>query len=60
MTSSQLIFSFIITILLFDFLFESFLSFLNNKKRNSSLPKELKGIYDDASYHNQQDYEIAN
>ncbi|MDR0873576.1 MAG: M48 family metallopeptidase [Prevotellaceae bacterium] len=50
------IFYIIIAILAFDFLFERFLSWLNIRKIQYSLPTELQGIYDEEKYAKQQDY----
>src|ERR1017187_2143309 len=59
MNSSEIIFNIIIGILIFDFLFESILSYLNNKNRTTVLPAELKGIYDDETYKKQQSYDAV-
>ncbi len=56
----QIIFYFIIGILIFGYLFDQFLDYLNATKRSSVLPDELKEIYDDEKYKKSQDYEKAN
>ena len=56
----QIIFYFIIGILLFDYLLEQFLDYLNATKRSSTLPLELKGIYDEEKYQKSQDYDKVN
>jgi len=56
----QTIFLIIIGILVFDYLLEQFLDYLNATKRSSSLPKELIGIYDEDKYKKSQDYDKAN
>jgi STE24 endopeptidase len=50
------IFTLIIIILIFDFLFERILDCLNSKTLKSKLPAELEGIYDDEKYIKSQDY----
>jgi STE24 endopeptidase len=47
-------------ILIFDFLLERTLSFLNSAKRNRILPKELEDVYDLETYQKSQDYKSAN
>ena len=59
MKTSELLFYIIVGILIFDFLFEAILSYLNNKTRTTVLPEELQGIYDDATYKKQQDYDAT-
>lgn len=54
------IFYFIIGILVFDYLLEQFLDYLNSTKRSSVLPLELTGIYDVDKYKKSQDYDKAN
>jgi len=56
----QIIFYFIVGILLFDYLLEQFLDYLNATKRSSKLPVELKGIYDEEKYQKSQDYDKVN
>ena len=47
-------------ILVFDFLLERTLSFLNSAKRNRNLPKELEDVYDLETYQKSQDYKREN
>ena len=54
------IFFIIIGILVFEFLLERLLDYLNSTKRSTVLPKELEGIYDSEKYKQQQQYEKAN
>ena len=56
----QIIFYFIIGILIFDYLLDQFLDYLNATRRSSVLPDELKGIYDEEKYKKSQDYDKAN
>jgi len=56
----QIIFYFIIGILIFDYLLEQFLDYLNSTKRSSVLPLELKGIYDEQKYQESQNYDKVN
>ncbi len=53
----QLIFGLIIGLLIFDFVFERFLDYLNTTRWSTQLPCELKGIYDEEKYSSQQAYE---
>lgn len=53
----QLIFGLIIGLLIFDFVFERFLDYLNTTRWSTQLPGELKGIYDEEKYSSQQAYE---
>ncbi|MBT3206830.1 MAG: M48 family metallopeptidase [Bacteroidetes bacterium] len=57
---AQTIFTIIIVIIVFDFVFERFLEYLNSTKRSPKLPKELEGIYDSDAYAKQQNYEKEN
>ncbi len=50
----------IIGIILFDFVFERILEWLNSTWRNKPVPKELKGLYDDDQYQKQQRYSVLN
>ena len=54
------IFYIIIAILIFDYLLERFLDYLNSTKWSNELPKELEGIYDTGKYKKSQDYEKEN
>ena len=56
----QTIFYFIVGILIFDYLLDQFLDYLNSTKRSSVLPNQLKGIYDEEKYKKSQDYEKVN
>ncbi len=47
-------------ILLFEYVLERYLDFLNKKNYSSQLPEELKGIYDEERYRKSQEYERAN
>ena len=57
---SQILFFFIIGLLLADFLFERFLEYLNSTQWSDKLPEEVKGIYDEEKYSRQQTYEKVN
>lgn len=50
----------IIAILVFDFLFEKYLDYLNTTKWSDTLPGEVKGIYDEEKYKMQQAYQREN
>lgn len=54
------IFWIIIAIILFDFIFEKVLDWLNAKNMKEELPDELKGIYDEEKYKKSQQYEKVN
>ena len=54
------IFWIIIAIILFDFIFEKVLDYLNSKSMKETLPEELKGIYDAEKYAKSQQYEKVN
>ncbi|MFO7827296.1 MAG: M48 family metallopeptidase [Bacteroidales bacterium] len=56
----QIVFYFIIGILIFDYLLDQFLDYLNATKRKAVLPNELRGIYDEEKYKKSQEYEKAN
>ena len=49
----------VLGILIFDFLLDLLLSFLNEKSSKKPIPEELKGIYDDEKYQKSQDYQNA-
>jgi len=53
----QTIFYIIIAIIIFDYLLERFLDFLNATRRSTELPKELEGIYDAEKYKKSQEYD---
>jgi len=46
----------IIAIIVFDFLLERWLDYLNSTRWSNVLPDELKGIYDEENYRKSQDY----
>ena len=50
----------IIGILVFDFVLERYLDYLNTTRWNSQLPEEVKGIYDEEKYSTQQAYSKTN
>ncbi len=54
---AQTIFYIIIGILLFDFILERILDYLNSTYWSNEIPLELKGIYDTEKYKKSQDYE---
>lgn len=56
----KLIFGLIIGIIIFDFILERILEYLNAKEWTSELPDELKGIYDEEKYRKSQEYKRAN
>lgn len=56
----QIVFYFIIGILIFDYLLDQVLDYLNATKRKAALPNELKGIYDEEKYRKSQEYDKAN
>lgn len=56
----QMIFYIIIAIVVFDFLFEQWLDYLNTTRWSDTLPRLLKGIYNDKEYKKSQAYKKAN
>jgi STE24 endopeptidase len=54
------IFWIIIAIIIFDFVFEKVLDYLNSTSMKETLPEELKGIYDAEKYAKSQKYEKVN
>lgn len=54
------VFWIIIAIIIFDFVFENFLEFLNLKSMKESLPSELVGIYNEKKYAVSQKYDKEN
>lgn len=54
---AHFIFYLIVGILIFDYLLELVLDFLNSTRRSEALPAELEGIYDVEKYKKAQDYE---
>ena len=57
---SQIIFLIIVGLLVADFIFERFLEYLNSTQWSDQLPEEVKGIYDEGKYLQQQAYEKVN
>ena len=55
-----MVFYLIIGILVFDYLFEQFLGYLNSTRRNNKLPEILQGIYPEEKYQKSQLYEKTN
>ena len=55
--SEKVIVIFILGVLIFDFLMDLLLSFLNEKSSKNPIPNELSGIYDDEKYQESQDYQ---
>jgi len=53
----QLFFILIIGLLVFDYLLERLLDYLNSTRWSDQLPKELEGIYDAEKYKKAQEYE---
>ena len=47
----------VLGILIFDFLLDLLLSFLNEKSSKKPIPEELNGVYDDEKYQKSQDYQ---
>ncbi|SDG61080.1 M48 family metallopeptidase [Psychroflexus sediminis] len=54
--TSELIFYLIIGLIVFNFLLESFLDYLNYTKFDAQPPEELQGLYDESEYVNSQNY----
>ncbi len=54
---TQSIFYLIIGILIFDYLLERLLDYLNSTRWSNTLPEELQGIYDVEKYKKAQEYE---
>lgn len=53
----NILFYFILGFVIFDYVLEQTLNYLNSTKRSDKLPDELIGIYDDEKYKKQQQYE---
>ena len=49
----------IISLLIFDFLLESYLDMKNRQYSNNPIPEELEGVYENDKYKKQQEYFIA-
>jgi STE24 endopeptidase len=56
----NILFTIIIAIILFDFIFEKILDFLNLKNLSPEIPKEAEGIYDADKYKKSQEYYRVN
>ena len=54
------LFIIIVCIIVFEFLLERFLNYLNSRKWSIDLPKELEGIYDPEEYKKSQNYKKDN
>lgn len=57
---SQTLFHIIVGLVIADFIFERMLEYLNSTQWSDQLPKEVKGIYDEEKYRQQQAYEKVN
>lgn len=57
---AQSLYWIIIAIIIFDYLLDKFLDYLNYRNMDSSVPKELENIYDPVKYKKSQDYEKVN
>ena len=57
---SQTLFHIIVGLVIADFIFERMLEYLNSTQWSDQLPEEVKGIYDDEKYRQQQAYEKVN
>ncbi|MFA9391349.1 MAG: M48 family metallopeptidase [Prolixibacteraceae bacterium] len=57
---AQYIFYLILIILIFDYLFERFLDYLNTTRWSNQLPEVLEGIYNKKEYSKSQAYKKAN
>lgn len=57
---AQTLFWIIIGIIIFDYLLDKFLDYLNYRNINNSIPKELAGHFDDEKYAESQNYEKVN
>ncbi len=53
---SQILFYVIVAIIIFDFIFDKYLDYLNLKALKPFIPDELKGIYDEKKYRESQLY----
>ncbi len=56
----QTVFYIIVGIIIFDYLFDQLLDYLNASKRSTKLPKKLQGIYNQEKYRQSQAYEKVN
>lgn len=57
---ANLLFWIIIGIIVFDYLLDKFLDYLNYRNISNSIPDELSGIYDEEKYAESQKYEKVN
>ena len=57
---AQTIFYIIIGILVFDFILDKFLDYLNARHYNDKLPSELQDVYDVDEYKKSQAYKLTN
>ena len=57
---SQTLFHIIVGLVIADFIFERMLEYLNSTQWSDQLPEEVKGIYDEEKYRQQQAYEKVN
>ena len=53
----QIIFYLILGFVIFDYVLEQTLDYLNSTKRSEKIPDKIKGIYDEEKYRKQQNYE---
>jgi STE24 endopeptidase len=60
MSTGQIIFIVILVIVIFDFILERILDYLNSTRYSDELPAELAGIYDQEKYSKSQQYLKAN
>lgn len=56
----EILFLVIIGIIVFDFIFEKYLDYLNTTAMSDVLPVEVRGIYDEEKYKKQQAYQKEN
>ena len=54
------VFWLIIAIIIFDYLLEKFLDYLNYRNMQETIPEALKGIYEEEKYRKSQQYEKVN
>lgn len=59
MISAEVLFVIILTVIIFNYVLEQFLDFLNARYWSDKLPDELKGIYDAERYKKSQEYAKA-
>ncbi|MEQ9301153.1 MAG: M48 family metallopeptidase [Cyclobacteriaceae bacterium] len=59
MNDQQILFL-LLGIIVFDFVLENLVDFLNHKSANKNIPKPLEGIYDEESYRKSQEYGATN